>query len=103
MNELFVVELARQRMRELGVSNFHIEPFYLYVNKGRELFITNEYLFLVGQPEGVEIISDTAYYYGDTTNYENSNVPEFTGQITVNYSAHSALLLTFVRVIIQHV
>lgn len=91
MNYETAIELAHQRMREIGksIEQYHIEPVSI-VGKNLEqrtgeivLKAYNEYYYLVNYELyfGFVIISDTGYFNAD--DYTENTIHEFTGLIRI--------------------
>lgn len=101
MNEEFILRFINQRMRQMNVEAFSIEPLFITAIKTGERFtVQNEWWYLVGLPQNVKIVSDTNYYNANGTATETISIPEFTGTITIKSVAENEQL-HFVRVIIQ--
>lgn len=91
MNYETAIELAHQRMREIGKSReqYHIEPVSIVgkdiERKSGEIILKayNEYYYLVNYEAyyGFIIISDTGYF--DADNYTENTPQEFTGLIRI--------------------
>lgn len=91
MNYETAIELAHQRMREIGKCphEYHIEPVsivgkLLEQRKGEiVLKAYNEYYYLVNYENyyGFVIISDTGYFNAD--DYTENTIQEFTGLIRI--------------------
>jgi hypothetical protein len=91
MNYETAIELAHQRMREIGkcIHEYHIEPVsivgkLLEQRKGEiVLKAYNEYYYLVNYEiyYGFVIISDTGYFNAD--DYTENTIQEFTGLIRI--------------------
>jgi hypothetical protein len=92
MNYQTAIELAHQRMREIGKSKeqYHIEPVSVVgtalEQKLGEIIINayNQYYYLVNYQHyyGISIYSDTGYFNAD--NYtQNTSTQEFTGLIRI--------------------
>jgi len=91
MNYETAIELARQRMREIGKQpdEYHIEPVCIIGNKVEqrtgEIVIKayNEYYYLVNYENyfGFTILSDTGYFNAD--DYTENTIQEFTGLIRI--------------------
>lgn len=105
MNEEFVLAFARQRMQQYGISCYHFEPLYLVVtdDDNVQFQLYNEWWFLVGIPDAIEIRSDSAYFNGNSADLNRSNVPEFTGSVSLRVTNEKdSVQLLFIRVIVQH-
>lgn len=101
MNEDFIIHFLNRRMKQMNVEAFSFEPlFFDAIKTGERFTIQNEWWYLVGLPQNVKIISDTAYYNSVGTEIDALNVPEFTGTISIT-SVDEKVPLHFVRVIIQ--
>ncbi|MDP2385686.1 MAG: hypothetical protein Q8M29_04905 [Bacteroidota bacterium] len=91
MNYETAIELAHQRMREIGKrrSEYHIEPVSIVGTRAQqkegEIVIKayNEYYYLVNYQiyYGFSIISDTGYFNAD--DYTQNTYQEFTGLIRI--------------------
>jgi hypothetical protein len=103
MNEQFVLAFILQRMQQMNVCRFHFEPLLLYVDADMQFRLDNEWWYLLDVPEGIEIGSDSAYYNGNTTSLNQSNVAEFTGRVVIHVTGEkSSVQLRFIRLIIQN-
>lgn len=102
MTDKAVIEFVRQRMEQMGVESFHFEAMQLVIPKDvPQLFnLYNELWYLVGLPQNIKIISDTAYYFYSTLAFSMFNPPEFTGSVAITSTTDNNIL-EFVRVIIQ--
>lgn len=91
MNYETAIELAHQRMREIGkcIHEYHIEPVCI-VGKDEEirskeiiLKAYNEYYYLVDYKNYLDfiILSDTGYF--NANDYTENTVQEFTGLIRI--------------------
>lgn len=101
MNEEFILCFINQRMKQMNVEAFTIEPLFITAIKTGERFtIQNEWWYLVGLPTDVKIVSDTAYYNSFGLDLDVMNAPEFTGTINIKAVAEN-VPLHFIRVIIQ--
>jgi hypothetical protein len=90
------------------------------VHKPIDMQLDNEWWYLVGFPDNITIISDSAFYNRSGTTLNTSYAPEFTGSLHINFIAPSIYVppvvgagtltpitlanepdLKFIRVIIQ--
>ncbi len=91
MDYMAAIELAKQRMREIGKSpdEFHLDTISLMGNSaernaGRITYKGyNQFLFLVNDQKyfGLSIIGDTGYFNSDQ--FANNTSQEFTGFIEI--------------------
>lgn len=101
MNEEFVLEFIRQRMKQQGVTSYHYEAGFLFAMKTAKVFdLSNEIWYMVGRPLNIQIVSDTVYYSYTTTKLISTNPPEFTGRVTI-ISTLDNQPFQYIRVIIQ--
>ena len=93
MNEEFVIEFIRQRMQQFGISCYHFEPVFFMsdAHKPIAMQLDNEWWYLVGFPNYVNIISDSAFYHREDTLVNASYAPEFTGNIHINFIAPTVI------------
>ncbi len=87
MNEQFVIEFIRQRMHQFGIACYHFEPvsFMSDVNKPVQMQLYNEWWYLVGFPNYVSIVSDSAFYHREDSLLNTSYAPEFTGNLYISF------------------
>ena len=97
-----LIEYIKQRMRELGFSDFSFEPIRVKdAATDLEINANNEYYFLTSKTvdAGLIIRSDTNIFNEavDYANFQFYGVQEFTGQIMISQPV--AIDLEFIRVI----
>lgn len=98
-----MLEYIRQYMANMGIENFHFEPFYIEIGKvTKTLYAHNVYYFLVRPARTIEIASDNAYFNLKTAQVVNSNPEVFTGtiQLRTNDELDIPVLTEFIRVFI---
>lgn len=99
----FLLAYIRQRMCELGFSDFHFEPVRIVADADNaQIQAYNEYYYLTSQsvPSGLTIASDTNIF-NETETYYFFNlykIQEFTGLIEIN-QGYSPIDLEFIKVI----
>lgn len=91
MDYIAAIELAKQRMREIGKSpeEYHFEVVHVVGtteerSKGRiRLHAFNQYYWLINFEKyyGLEIISDTGYF--NSLDHTNNTILEYTGEIII--------------------
>lgn len=99
MNDITAIELAHQRMSEIGKKpdEYHVEIIEVvgtYAERvaGRiQLKAYNQYYYLFNSYNyyGLEIISDTGYW--NSFDYSNNTIVEFTGKIIIQKLDPSAV------------
>lgn len=91
MDYTAAIELAKQRMREIGKTpdEYHLEVTHVVGSvgersKGRiNVYAYNHYYYLVNYDKyfGLEILSDTGYF--NSQDFTNNTILEFTGSIII--------------------
>ncbi len=99
MNYETAIELAHQRMREIGknINEYHIEAVSIASKRSEgkkpEIIIKayNEYYYLVNYEiySGFVILSDTGFFNADE--YSENTLQEFTGLIRIIPQAYIAI------------